>query len=131
MPSASSYNLKGQPDLLVVLLKPRYRATEIKKEIGYLKQLVKVSGMLSISIILVSMSVSDESLELTQPSFKFPNISPARLDSQLEALGIKTPRRYKKITFIDTSMPKPNVKRHGLVVQKIKGAWVGKALVVF
>jgi hypothetical protein len=27
---------------------------------------------------------------------------------QLEALGIKTPRRYKKITFIDTSMPKPN-----------------------
>jgi hypothetical protein len=28
-----------QPDLLVVLLKPRYRATEIKKEIGYLKQL--------------------------------------------------------------------------------------------
>jgi hypothetical protein len=36
----------------VVLLKPRYRATEIKKEIGYLKQ--------------------------------------------LEALGIKTPRRYKK-----------------------------------
>jgi hypothetical protein len=43
----------GQPDLLVVLLKPRYRATEIKKEIGYLKQ--------------------------------------------LEALGIKTPRRYKKI----------------------------------
>jgi hypothetical protein len=49
-----------------VLLKPRYRATEIKKEIGYLKQ--------------------------------------------LEALGIKTPRRYKKITFIDTSMPKPNDK---------------------
>jgi hypothetical protein len=67
----TAYNLKGQPDLLVVLLKPRYRATEIKKEIGYLKQ--------------------------------------------LEALGIKTPRRYKKITFIDTSMPKPNVKRHGQV----------------
>jgi hypothetical protein len=35
----TAYNLKGQPDLLVVLLKPRYRATEIKKEIGYLKQL--------------------------------------------------------------------------------------------
>jgi hypothetical protein len=26
----TAYNLKGQPDLLVVLLKPRYRATEIK-----------------------------------------------------------------------------------------------------
>jgi hypothetical protein len=48
-----------------VLLKPRYRATEIKKEIGYLKQ--------------------------------------------LEALGIKTPRRYKKITFIDTNNISINV----------------------
>jgi hypothetical protein len=63
----------------MVLLKPGYQATEIKKEIGYLKQ--------------------------------------------LEALGIKTPRRYKKITFIDVSMPKSNTKRHGLIVQKIKGAW--------
>jgi hypothetical protein len=42
---------------------------------------------------------------------------------QLEALGIKTPRRYKKITFIDVSVPDPNAKRHGLIVQKIKGAW--------
>jgi hypothetical protein len=35
----TAYNLKGQPDLLVVLLKSGYQATEIKKEIGYLKQL--------------------------------------------------------------------------------------------
>jgi hypothetical protein len=67
----TAYNLKGQPDLLVVLLKSGYQATEIKKEIGYLKS------------VSVSVSVSDESLELTQPSFKFSNISPARLDSSV------------------------------------------------
>jgi tRNA A-37 threonylcarbamoyl transferase component Bud32 len=32
-------------------------------------------------------------------------ISEIRYLRQLEALGIKTPRRYKKITFIDVSVP--------------------------
>jgi hypothetical protein len=67
----TAYNLNGQPDLLMVLLESGYKATEIKKEIRYLRQ--------------------------------------------LEALGIKTPRRYKKITFIDVSVPDPNAKRHGLI----------------
>jgi hypothetical protein len=41
---------------------------------------VKVSGILSISIISASIiSVSDEPLELTQPSFKFSNISPEKI----------------------------------------------------
>ncbi|CAC9592032.1 hypothetical protein, partial [uncultured Gammaproteobacteria bacterium] len=39
---------------------------------------------------------------------------------QLDSLGIKTPKRHKKITFVDQS--KANVTRHGIVVQKIKGA---------
>jgi hypothetical protein len=54
--------------------------------------LVKVSGMIPISIasvsVSVSVSVSDESLELTQPSFKFSNTSPARLDSSVSTLGV-------------------------------------------
>ncbi|CAB5507190.1 hypothetical protein AZO1586R_2278, partial [Bathymodiolus azoricus thioautotrophic gill symbiont] len=37
---------------------------------------------------------------------------------KLDSLGIKTPKFYKKITFIDKS----NTTKHGLVVQKIKGA---------
>jgi hypothetical protein len=37
---------------------------------------------------------------------------------KLDSLGIKTPKFYKKITFLD----KFNTKQHGLVVQKIKGA---------
>ncbi|CAB5496063.1 C80 family cysteine peptidase, partial [Bathymodiolus thermophilus thioautotrophic gill symbiont] len=37
---------------------------------------------------------------------------------QLDSLGIKTPKRYKQIKFIDEF----NDERHGLVVQKIKGA---------
>jgi hypothetical protein len=39
---------------------------------------------------------------------------------QLDSLGIKIPKFYKKITFVDQS--KANVTRHGIVVQKIKGA---------
>jgi hypothetical protein len=38
-------------------------------------------------------------------------------------LCIPVSNRYKKITFIDVSVPDPNAKRHGLIVQKIKGAW--------
>jgi hypothetical protein len=37
---------------------------------------------------------------------------------QLDSLGIKTPGRYKQITFVDRF----HSKKHGLVVQKIKGA---------
>ncbi|CAB5497277.1 hypothetical protein THERMOT_665, partial [Bathymodiolus thermophilus thioautotrophic gill symbiont] len=40
---------------------------------------------------------------------------------QLDALGIKTPKRYKQIKFVDKSN-KPKTVRHGLVMQKIKGA---------
>jgi hypothetical protein len=39
---------------------------------------------------------------------------------QLDSLGIKTPRRYKQIVFVDES--DSNIRQHGLVVQKIKGA---------
>jgi hypothetical protein len=59
---------------------------------------------------------------------------------QLDSLGIKTPRRYKQIVFVNES--DSNIRQHGLVVQKIKGAqeiklnnvvecFVGKALVAF
>jgi hypothetical protein len=41
---------------------------------------------------------------------------------QLEALGMKTPKRYKQITFVDQSTPNFNIQQRGLVVQKIKGA---------
>ncbi|MBA5249988.1 MAG: hypothetical protein FE834_10775, partial [Gammaproteobacteria bacterium] len=38
---------------------------------------------------------------------------------QLNQLGMKTPEYYKKISFVDK---KSSVKRHGVVMQKIKGA---------
>jgi hypothetical protein len=43
---------------------------------------------------------------------------------QLDSLGMKTPKRYKQITFIKKSKSKfkPDVEQHGLVVQKIEGA---------
>jgi hypothetical protein len=41
---------------------------------------------------------------------------------QLDALGMKTPERYKQITFVDRSIPNFNIQQRGLVVQKIKGA---------
>jgi hypothetical protein len=37
---------------------------------------------------------------------------------QLDSLGMKTPERYKQITFVD----RLHFKHHGLVVQKIQGA---------
>ncbi|CAC9634902.1 hypothetical protein, partial [uncultured Gammaproteobacteria bacterium] len=40
--------------------------------------------------------------------------------TKLDSLGIKTPKRYKQITFVDES--DSNTKQYGLVVQKIKGA---------
>jgi hypothetical protein len=33
---------------------------------------------------------------------------------------MKTPKRYKQITFVDEYF---NIEQHGLVVQKIKGAY--------
>jgi hypothetical protein len=38
---------------------------------------------------------------------------------KLDSLGMKTPKRYKQITFVDEYF---NIEQHGLVVQKIKGA---------
>jgi hypothetical protein len=52
-----AYNLKDQPDLLVLLLKPSYQATDIREEMGWLEQ--------------------------------------------LDALGMKTPKRYKQIKFVN------------------------------
>jgi filamentous hemagglutinin family protein len=40
--------------------------------------------------------------------------------TKLDSLGIKTPKRYKQITFVDES--DSHTKQYGLVVQKIKGA---------
>jgi hypothetical protein len=34
---------------------------------------------------------------------------------------MKTPERYKQITFVDQSTPNFNTEQRGLVVQKIKG----------
>jgi hypothetical protein len=59
---------------------------------------VKVSGMLSISIILVSMSVSDESLELDfakaiyndTPTLKTAEITGRKGDMQINPDGTKT-----------------------------------------
>jgi hypothetical protein len=39
---------------------------------------------------------------------------------KLDSLGMKTPKRYKQITFVDEYF---NIEQHGLVVQKIKGAY--------
>jgi hypothetical protein len=44
----TAYNLNGQPDLLMVLLESGYKATEIKKEIRYLRQLEALGIQLTI-----------------------------------------------------------------------------------
>ncbi|WP_143108960.1 hypothetical protein, partial [Bathymodiolus thermophilus thioautotrophic gill symbiont] len=50
--------------------------------------------------------------------------SEIKLLERLDSLGMKTPKRYKRITFVNRSNAKGSspVAQNGLVVQKIKGA---------
>jgi hypothetical protein len=69
------YNLKNQPDLLVLLLYSEGQSNDIENEVMCLEQ--------------------------------------------LEALGMKTPKRYKQITFVEQSTPNFNIQQRGLVVHSL------------
>ncbi|CAB5493969.1 hypothetical protein THERMOS_25, partial [Bathymodiolus thermophilus thioautotrophic gill symbiont] len=60
---------------------------------------------------------------LLEPSCRVYDIEEeARMLEKLDSLGVKTPRRYKQIKFVDEANDGTKTERHGLVVQKIKGA---------